>query len=217
NRPGYSRHHPALPLYTAADARAALQLVEPRPYDQAFAVCDGVTALLRCSGHILGAATVQLDVAGTRLVFSGDLGRYDRPILPYPEPGPTADGLLLESTYGDRPHPSGAEDDLTRIVCAAAQRGGAIVVPAFAVDRTQELLWLLHRLEEAGRIPALPTYIDSPMAIDVTDIYRRHPEDCDAQMAQGRAGARRPPAAPPVRSRRRGAGAEARNAAARPR
>jgi len=192
NRHGYSRHHPALPLYTAADARAALQLVEPRPYDQAFAVCDGVTALLRCSGHILGAATVQLDVAGTRLVFSGDLGRYDRPILPDPEPVPTADVLLLESTYGDRPHRSGAEDDLTRIVCAAAQRGGAIVVPAFAVDRTQELLWLLHRLEEARRIPALPTYIDSPMAIDVTDIYRRHPEDCDAQMAQALASGGRP-------------------------
>ncbi len=157
-----------------------------------FAVCDGVTALLRCSGHILGAATVQLDVAGTRLVFSGDLGRYDRPILPDPEPVPTADVLLLESTYGDRPHPSGAEDDLTRIVCAAAQRGGAIVVPAFAVDRTQELLWLLHRLEEAQRIPALPTYIDSPMAIDVTDIYRRHPEDCDAQMAQALASGGRP-------------------------
>ena len=192
NRHDYAKHQPALPLYTTADAAAALALVAPRPYHEPFAVCDGVTALLRPSGHILGAATVQLDLAGVRLVFSGDLGRYDRPILPDPEPVPAADVLLLESTYGDRPHPAGAEDDLMRVVCDTARRGGAILVPAFAVDRTQELLWLLHRLEETRRIPTLPVYIDSPMAIEVTDIYRRHPEDCDAQMVQALASGGRP-------------------------
>src|SRR5439155_14169205 len=96
----------------------------------------------------------QLD--GTRLVFSGDLGCYGRPILCDPEPVPAADVLLLESTYGDRLHPPGAEDDLARIVSAAAGRGGVILVPAFAVDRTQELLWMLHRLENGARVPALP-------------------------------------------------------------
>src|SRR5438067_1007395 len=93
---------------------------------------------------------------GVRLVFSGDVGRYDRPILRDPEPVPAADVLLLESTYGDRTHPPGAEDDLARIVSASAGRGGVVLVPAFAVDRTQELLWMLHRLENAGRVPALP-------------------------------------------------------------
>ena len=183
NRKGYSKHRPALPLYTVGDAQMALALVRSCGYDAPFAVAGGATALLRQAGHILGSATVQLDLEGTRLVFSGDLGRYDRPILPDPEPVPAADVLLLESTYGDRPHPAGAEDDLVRIVRDAAARGGTILVPAFAVDRTQELLWMLRRLEEAGRVPVLPVYIDSPMAIEVTEIYRRHPEECDAEMA----------------------------------
>jgi metallo-beta-lactamase family protein len=192
NRHGYSKHQPALPLYTAADAQATLRLVQSRGYATAFPVTDGVTALLRQAGHILGSATVELDLAGTRLVFSGDLGRYDRPILPDPEPVPAADVLLLEATYGDRPHPPGAEADLARIVCDAAGRGGTILVPAFAVDRTQELLWIMHRLEETGQVPALPVYLDSPMAIEVTDIYRRHPEDCDAEMARALAAGERP-------------------------
>lgn len=183
NRHGYSRHRPALPLYTGADAQAALRLVEGRRYDESFAAGGGVTALLRRAGHILGAATVELGIEGTRLVFSGDLGRYDRPILRDPEAVPAADVLLLEATYGDRSHAAGAEDDLAHIVGDAVRRGGAILVPAFAVDRTQELLWFLHRLEEARRIPVLPVYLDSPMAIAVTDIYRRHPEDTDEQMA----------------------------------
>lgn len=192
NRHGYSKHRPALPLYTLEDAHAALALVEPCGYDRPFGVTGGVTALLRRAGHILGSATVQLDVGGTRLVYSGDLGRYDRPILPDPEPVREADVLLLESTYGDRPHPGGAEADLIRIVRDAAARGGTILVPAFAVDRTQELLWMLRRLEEAGSVPALPVYIDSPMAIEVTEIYRRHPEDYDAEMARALASGDRP-------------------------
>jgi len=100
--------------------------------------------------------------------------------------------LLLESTYGDGPHPAGADDDLARVVSDAAGRSGVVLVPAFAVDRTQELLWLLRRLERAGRVPILPVYIDSPMAIEVTDIYRRHPEDCDAEMARALAAGEQP-------------------------
>jgi metallo-beta-lactamase family protein len=192
NRKGYSKHRPALPLYTVGDAQTALALVRSCGYDAPVAVAGGVTALLREAGHILGSATVQLDLEGTRLVFSGDLGRYDRPILPDPEPVPAADVLLLESTYGDRPHPAGAEGDLVRIVRDAAAGGGTILVPAFAVDRTQELLWMLRRLEDARRVPVLPVYIDSPMAIEVTEIYRRHPEECDAEMARALASGSRP-------------------------
>lgn len=192
NRKGYSKHSPALPLYTVDDAQAALRLVERCGYNRAFAVGPFATALLRPAGHILGSATVELELESSRLVFSGDLGRYDRPILCDPAPVPGADVLLLESTYGDRPHPAGAEADLTRIVRDAASRGGAILVPAFAVDRTQELLWMLRRLEQAGSVPTLPVYIDSPMAIAVTDIYRHHPEDCDAQMARALAAGERP-------------------------
>lgn len=192
NRHGYSKHHPALPLYTSDDARAALRLVQPCGYGVPIAVAGGATARFRRAGHILGSATVQLDCGGTRVVFSGDLGRYGRPILPDPDPVPEADVLLVESTYGARPHPPGAEDDLARIVRTAAERGGAVLVPAFAVDRTQELLWILHRLEREGRVPALPVYVDSPMAIEVTDVYRHHPEDCDAETAQAFAAGERP-------------------------
>ncbi len=192
NRHGYSKHTPALPLYTLDDAQAALGLLEPCGYDRAFSVVGRVPAVLRRAGHILGSATVELQVDGTRLVYSGDLGRYDRPILPDPEPVPAADILLVEATYGDRPHPPGAEDDLARIVRDAAGRGGTILVPAFAVDRTQELLWMLRRLEQAGRVPVLPVYIDSPMAIEVTDVYRRHPEDYDAELARALASGERP-------------------------
>ncbi len=126
NRKGYSKHTPALPLYTLEDAHAALALVERCGYDRAFAVTPSVKALLRQAGHILGSATVELQLDGMRLVYSGDLGRYDRPILPDPEPVPSADVLVLESTYGDRPHPAGAEGALVQIVRDAAAGGGTI-------------------------------------------------------------------------------------------
>src|SRR3989449_6764198 len=110
NRHGYSKHEPALPLYTVDDAQAALRLVRPAAYDTTFPVADGAAAVLRRAGHILGSATVELAVGAVRLVFSGDLGRYDRPILCDPEPVPAADVLLLEATYGNRPHPPAAEE-----------------------------------------------------------------------------------------------------------
>ena len=180
NRYGHSKHKPALPLYTAEDAQAALRLVERHPYAKRFAVTTGMAAILRRAGHILGSSTVELQLGEAdpfRLVFSGDLGRYGRPILHDPDPVPEADVLLVESTYGDRTHPPEPMDALARVVREAAERGGALLVPAFAVGRTQELIWMLRQLEEANRIPILPVYIDSPMAINVSDIYCRHPED----------------------------------------
>lgn len=184
NRYGYSKHKPALPLYTAADAEAALRQTAARPYGQRFAVTPGLSALFRRAGHILGAATVDLEIGGKpqRLVFSGDLGRWSRPILRDPEQVPTADILLLESTYGDRTHAPDPAGALAAVVRDAAARGGALIVPAFAVGRTQELIWTLRQLEDAGAVPSLPVFVDSPMAINVSDIYCRHPEDHNLDM-----------------------------------
>lgn len=183
NRYGYTRHKPALPLYTAADAERALGQLERTGYDRPFPVAGDVSVTYRTAGHILGAATVDLQLgAGPRVVFSGDLGRYDRPILPDPAPVPEADVLLLESTYGDRQHPTGTADELARVVNETAERGGALLIPAFVVDRTQEVLWLLQHLEEERRIPVLPVYVDSPSATEVTEIYRRHVEEQDGEM-----------------------------------
>lgn len=182
---GFAKHKPALPLYTTADALDALDRLVPRPYGAEFAVVEGVTAHFRRAGHILGSATVDIALDGkrpSRLVFSGDLGRPHQPILRGPEPVPWADVLLLESTYGNRRHAADAAEGLAGIVTETARRGGVLLIPAFAVGRTQSVVWLLRRLEEDGRIPVLPTYVDSPMAIDATEIYLRHPEDHDLGM-----------------------------------
>ncbi|MGE5742330.1 MAG: MBL fold metallo-hydrolase RNA specificity domain-containing protein [Gemmatimonadota bacterium] len=183
NRYGYTKHKPALPLYTAADAERALGQLERTGYDRPFPVAGDVSVTYRTAGHILGAATVDLQLgAGPRLVYSGDLGRYDRPILPDPAPVPAAGVLLLESTYGDREHPTGTADELAKVVNETAERGGALLVPAFVVDRTQEVLWLLQHLEEERRIPVLPVFVDSPSATEVTEIYHRHVEEQDGEM-----------------------------------
>lgn len=195
NRYGYSKHRPALPLFTGAEALAALDRIELRPFGTPFDVSPGVTALFRRAGHILGAATVELTLDGAqplRLAYSGDLGRPGRPILHDPDPIPHADVLVLESTYGDRLHAAEAEEQLARLVRDAAARGGAILVPAFAVGRMQELVWILRRLEEDGRIPALPVYVDSPMGIEASEIYLRHKDEHDLDMAALRTRERNP-------------------------
>ncbi len=185
NFKGFAKHQPALPLYTAADALASLDRLVPQPYGRDFTVADGITAQLRRAGHILGSASVDLGLDGgrdTRLVFSGDLGRSHQPILRGPEPVPAADVLLLESTYGNRQHQGDPPADLARVVNETAHRGGVLLIPAFAVGRTQHIVWLLRQLEQEGRIPVLPTYVDSPLAMDATEIYLRHPEDHDLGM-----------------------------------
>lgn len=186
NRKGFSKHRPAEPLYTARDAENALKLLDTRMYGDYFPVATGIRAKFRRAGHILGSASIELQIDDTNvvtLVFSGDLGRWGRPMIRDPELVPHADVLLVESTYGDRSHPdTNPSDQLARVVNAAAQRGGALLVPAFAVGRTQELIWRLRELEVAGRIPKLPIYIDSPMATDATEIFCQHPEDHDIDM-----------------------------------
>lgn len=187
NRYGYSKHKPALPLYEARDATAALRLLKTKRYGKSFAVTNGMRGMFRRAGHILGSASVELSIGPKppfRLVFSGDLGRWNQPILRDPEFIAEADMLLVESTYGDRNHPPNPIERLAQIVIETAERGGVLLVPAFAVGRTQELIWRLRELETAGQIPSLPVYIDSPMAIDVSELYCRHPDDHDLDMKQ---------------------------------
>ncbi len=189
NAKGYSRHAPrALPLYEAADAATAIDRLRTLRYGKAREIVPGFTLRYTRAGHILGSASALLTVAAAsgeplRILFSGDLGRYGAPILPDPEAPPECDFLVVESTYGDRAHPPDtAAGALEREVLAAVARGGAILMPAFAIGRTQEVLFLLRQLEQAGRIPVLPVFVDSPMASDATPVYRAHREDHDVEM-----------------------------------
>jgi metallo-beta-lactamase family protein len=187
NRRGTSRHTPALPLYTEEDGARAAARVQGVGYGQPLELTDAVSVSFARAGHILGSAMVRVDVKGAaggrRIVFSGDVGRYGAPILPDPAPIGDADYVVVESTYGDRRHdPTPVPDQLESVMRAAIARGGAIVVPAFAVGRTQELMYHVAHLQRAHRLPRLPIYLDSPMAIDATEVYRAHPEDFDADM-----------------------------------
>jgi metallo-beta-lactamase family protein len=190
NDRGYSKHTPAArPLFTEADAFQALRLMVPLPYGRRREVLPGVFVTFRKAGHILGSASVVLEIpigaARKRILFSGDLGRYDAPILPDPVPPPEVDEMLVECTYGDRTHPAEpAERQLEEEVQGAVKRGGAVVIPAFAIGRTQEILFTLRDLEARGRIPELPVFVDSPMAVDATPIYLAHREDHDDEMAR---------------------------------
>lgn len=179
NRKGFSRHHPALPLYTVEDAEHALHHLRPVDFGAPFDLPGGLVATFSRAGHILGAASLHLTGDGLpSLVFSGDLGRQHDLMMNPPDPRPAADYVVIESTYGDRRH--GAEDPgevLADIVRRTVARGGTVLIPAFAVGRTQALLVLLHRLREAGKIPAVPVYIDSPMAIAATELYEDNGRD----------------------------------------
>ena len=180
NRKGFSKHKPALPLFTLHDAERALALIETRPLRQRFTAA-GFEATLHDAGHILGStfAEVRAEEGGDveTLVFSGDIGRYDGPMHADPAVLPACDTLIMESTYGDRRHPDlPMEVQLEAPLRQTLSRGGTVLIPAFAVARAQHVLMLLHRLMDAGRLPRVPVHLDSPMAIDVTSIYRRNAE-----------------------------------------
>jgi metallo-beta-lactamase family protein len=172
---GYSKHARPQPLYTEDDARAALRRLRAVDFDEDVALPGGIGARWSIAGHILGAAQVTLAVGGRRIHFSGDLGRDTDALMPAPAAPPACDVLVCESTYGDRRHPDiDGEEELGAVVRRVAARGGVLVVPTFAVGRAQELMLHLTRLRARGAIPALPVHLDSPMAVDATELYRRH-------------------------------------------
>ncbi len=178
------------PIYTQQDALKSLDSFTTQNYERARQIAPDVTLTFKDAGHMLGSAFVVLDIADhdagrdTRLVFSGDLGRKGIPIIRDPETIDGADTLIMESTYGDRTHPP-YEDDTKRmqqIIVETYQRGGMLVVPAFAVGRTQQLVYMLHQLRLTGDIPEMPVFVDSPLAIDVTAAFRLHPECYDDEI-----------------------------------
>ena len=176
NRHNYSRHQPALPLYTRDDAERALEHFSTHPFHRAFHLAPGFEAELLPAGHILGAAMAVVHADGRKIAFSGDLGRPDDPLLPEPAGLPAADYLVVESTYGDRNHdPSDPRLKLGAVIRETAARGGVTLIPSFAVGRAQSILYYIHQLKQAGELPAqLPVYLNSPMAAEATRVFARH-------------------------------------------
>lgn len=175
NKKGYARHLPARPLYTERDAEAALRQLRPLPYDDWTRIDEALRVRLSPAGHILGSAIVEADVEDRRVVFSGDVGRYDQDVMRDPVTPPRADVLLVESTYGDRLHdPEPAEVGLERAIRHIVKERGVLVIPSFAVGRAQHILYYLRKLQDAGRIEGVPIFLDSPMSVDATEIYTRH-------------------------------------------
>jgi metallo-beta-lactamase family protein len=176
NRRGFSKHRPALPLYTQDDAKATLRSFKPVAYEEEFSAATGIRVRLSPSGHILGSAFVALRAAGRTILFSGDLGRPRDVIMRAPSAVARADYLVIESTYGDRLHdPADPRIKLGEVIRRTVARGGLVIIPSFAVGRAQALLYYMYLLKKEGSIPAvLPIYLNSPMAADVTDIYHRH-------------------------------------------
>jgi metallo-beta-lactamase family protein len=187
NEHGYSKHQPALPLYTVEDAQACLALFQPFGFGETKEIVPGVTLAFERAGHILGSAicSFKLGKANQVIVFTGDLGRYEGPLLHSPDAVTDATTLIAESTYGDRLHgPARPVDELADAVITAIGRGGVLVIPAFAVGRTQEILYYLRILEEQRTIPVLDVFVDSPMARDATPIYLAHPEEHSVDMTR---------------------------------
>ena len=186
NKRGFSKHHPALPLYTEADAAVALARLRPSPFGKKVGIGAGFEIEFINAGHLLGSSYVKLtraDKSSPGILFGGDLGRYARPILPDPSPGVDCDVLLVESTYGDRAHPD--DDDgvgLARIINETHARRGKVIIPAFAIGRVEEVLYWLFKLEDEKKIPQMPIYVDSPMAIKGIAFYESRTGELDPEI-----------------------------------
>jgi metallo-beta-lactamase family protein len=197
NRHGFSKHHPALPLYTEADAFRAISQLQPVGYDRPMPVTPDIEAEFINAGHLLGSAYARVRTGGRTILFGGDLGRFGRPVLPDPSMISECDYLLVESTYGNRVHER--DDDgakLADVINSTVARGGRIIIPSFAIGRVEELIYWLKRLEEEKRIPVLPVFVDSPMAVEALARYTErareldpelHPEAADEKAPHGRA------------------------------
>jgi len=179
NKKGYSKHKPALPLYTEEEARECLSLLRPVPNGQTFDLQPGASVRFIRAGHILGSDFIQLTTPVAAVLFTGDIGR------PHSETGgpsapPAVDYLVMESTYGDRLHPpDNATAQLAQIIIRTARRGGSVIIPAFAVERTQKLIFMLREMMEERLIPRLPVFADSPMAIEAMKVFLKHQDEFD--------------------------------------
>lgn len=175
NKYQYTKHHPALPLYTLADAEESLKYFHPVPFGSEVTLAEGFHFRFERVGHILGAAWVLLTAEKRRVLFSGDIGRQNDPVMKAPVPPEEVDYLLVESTYGDRLHaPENPIEQLAPVITRTVERGGSVIIPSFAVGRAQSLMYYIHVLKEARRIPDVPVYLDSPMAINATDIMEKY-------------------------------------------
>jgi metallo-beta-lactamase family protein len=184
NKHGYSKHTPALPLFTESDALRALTHLQPLGYERPIEVAPGISIEFHPAGHLLGSAFVITRMTGgPNILFGGDLGRYNRPILPDPSIAIAADVVLVESTYGDRDHePDDSGEQLAQMIRQTAGRHGKLVIPAFAIGRVEELLYWVRRLEAEHRIPVLPVYVDSPMAAEALRYYSARVAELDADL-----------------------------------
>ncbi len=188
NRKGFSKHRPALPLYTSEDAERAISLIEPLSYRDWIEPAAGVRASFRNAGHILGAAMIEVRLrtgaSELSIVFSGDVGRYGVPLHSDPDPLPECDVLVMEATYGDRDHdPRAMGEQIRDAVLTAIDRRGTVLIPSFAVGRAQLVTLLLQKLIHDGELPEIPIHIDSPMAVDATKIYSQHVRDLSLDSA----------------------------------
>jgi len=185
NKKGFSKHRPALPLYTREDALAALKLLRIISRREPVRIGENFQATFYDAGHILGATSIRVDIntsPGKSIVLSGDLGRYGVPILPDPDNPPCPDWVMIESTYGGRYHPdTDPAGELAEIINQSIERGGTLVIPAFAIGRTQLVLFTIRQLQDEGAIPKIPIFIDSPMAIEATKTVDRHDENLDIE------------------------------------
>ena len=183
NRHGYSKHQPALPLYTEADALNTLTYLQPVGYERAMPVAPGIEMDFVSAGHLLGSAYARVTTGNLTILFGGDLGRFGRPVLPDPTMVDAADYLLVESTYGDRVHEDdGDGEKLASLIRETADRGGKMIVPAFAIGRVEELLYWIKRLEGQKRIPVLPVFVDSPMAVAALARYTERLRELDPDL-----------------------------------
>jgi metallo-beta-lactamase family protein len=182
--------YPEIPLYTAADAEQALPHFKPAPYGRAVTVKDGISVTFHDAGHILGSAILEFRIQQNgqtrRVVFSGDLGRWDKPLVRDPTLLAEADYVVMESTYGDRDHgdTEDVQSQLAQVLAETLGRGGNVVIPTFAVERAQELMYHISRLVRTDRIPDVPVFLNSPMAVDVTEVFRRHRQCLDEETWQ---------------------------------
>jgi len=205
NKHHLTKHNPALPLYTINDAAASVKLLRPVKYREVVSLSSTLGFDLMPAGHILGSSFVRFHEGGgpaeKTVLFTGDIGRYDQPIIFDPTPVDSADYLVLESTYGNRLHSDkdgrSGKDRLRDVILATANRGGTVLIPSFAIGRAQELIYIIRELENENQIPVLPVCVDSPMAVDAFEIFRAHSEEHDVEMARlQKAGAN------PLRTRR---------------